>query len=757
MYRTSLRRAALYIILIGTVLNSTAQDNQLTLERIFKSSDFRSQSFGPAKWLEDGKAYTTLEPSTNYKGKKDIVEYDAKTGDRQVLLEASNLIPSDSEEPLRVKNYSWSYNKELLLVYTNVQRVWRDSTRGDYWIKNLKTGTLRQLGKGLPPSSLMFAKFSPDDTRVAYVSGHNIYVEQVEGGQITALTSEGTETLINGTFDWAYEEEFQIQDGFRWSPDGTRIAFWQLDASDIRDFLMINTTDSAYSYTIPVQYPKVGEDPSSCRIGVVKAVGGETTWVPVPGNSKQNYLPRMMWSPDSKHVLVQQIPRKQNTNRVWSYNIEDESIKNVYTDKDDAWVRAINDWKWLDKGRQFTFLSEKTGWKHLYRVNADGSGEQAITSGDFDVVSISRIDRENGYVYYIASPDNPTQRYLFRTKLSGNAKPERLSPEDQPGDHSYQIAPRGKYAIHSYSNANTPTVIDLVSLPNHKSLRILADNKKIIANLENLDKNPIDFFNITTETGVNMDGYMIRPTGFDENKKYPIIFYVYGEPAGQTARDRWGGTRTLWHMMLAQQGYIVVTMDNRGSPSPKGRDWRKALYRNIGVINVEDQAMGAKELLKLDYVDEDRVAVWGWSGGGSMTLNLLFHYPEIYNAGMSIAPVANQLLYDNIYQERYMGVPWETREDFIKGSPVTHASKLEGDLLLIHGTGDDNVHYQNAEVLVNELIKHNKQFEMFSYPNRTHAIKEGKNTSGHLYGLLTKYLKEHIEQGGKAQTGLKME
>jgi dipeptidyl-peptidase-4 len=286
---------------------------------------------------------------------------------------------------------------------------------------------------------------------------------------------------------------------------------------------------------------------------------------------------------------------------------------------------------------------------------------------------------------------------------------------------------------------------------------MLADNNKYIANLKQLDKNPIEFFNINTETGVDMDGYMILPSGFDESRTYPVIFYVYGEPAGQTARDRWGGTRTLWHMMLAQQGYIVVTMDNRGSPSPKGRDWRKALYRNIGVINVEDQAMGAKELLKLDYVDQERVAVWGWSGGGSMTLNLLFHYPEIYQTGMSIAPVGNQLLYDNIYQERYMGVPWETKEDYIKGSPVTYASKLEGNLLLIHGTGDDNVHYQNSEVVINELIKHNKQFDMFSYPNRTHAIKEGENTSRHLYSLLTRYLKEHVEPGGKASTELKTE
>ena len=742
-------------LLVITCVSITAQSSQLTLDRIFNSRDFHNEQFGPARWTEGGKAYTTLESSTQYPGKYDIIEYAAKTGEHSVLVGASNLVPEGSKQPLTLQDYKWSHDKHHLMIYTNSKKVWRDNTRGDFWILNLSTGQLRQLGKDFPASSLMFCKFSPDDNRVAYVSGHNIYVEDIETGNIVPITKNGSETLINGTFDWAYEEEFKIQDGFRWSPDGNKIAYWQLDASEIRDFLMINTTDSIYSYTIPVQYPKVGEDPSSCRIGIISASGGDTQWIPVPGDSKQNYLPRMMWSPDSKTVLIQQIPRKQNTNRIWAYSVTDNSIENIFIDKDDAWVRAIDDWIWLSKGKEFSWIGEKNGWKHFYRVRLDGTGDKAVTSGDFDVVSIELIDDDNGHVYFIASPDNPTQRYLYRMKLNGSGKPQRLSPTDQPGDHSYQMAPGGKYAFHTYSTANEPPVIELVTLPGHQSVRTLAANNKFKDNLKALDKNPVEFFNITTETGVNMDGYMILPTGFDKSKKYPIIFYVYGEPATQTARDWWGGTRTLWHMMLAQQGYIVVTMDNRGSPSPKGRDWRKALFRNIGILNVEDQAMGAKEILKQDFVDEDRVSVWGWSGGGSMTLNLLFHHSEIYQTGMSVAPVANQLLYDNIYQERYMGVPWETRLDFVLGSPVTHAAKLEGNLLLVHGTGDDNVHYQNSEVLINELIKHNKQFEMFSYPNRTHSINEGKNTCRHLYGLLTKYLKEHVEPGGKPQTGLK--
>jgi dipeptidyl-peptidase-4 len=721
----------------------------ITIDRIYNSQDFASERFGPARWMEKGKSYSTLEESDEHSGFRDIVKYNSESGEKAILVKAGQLIPAGKKRPIRISDYIWSNDKQKLLLFTNTRKVWRTHTRGDYWVLDLKSGAFKQLGSKFPEATLMFTKFSPDNSRVAYVSEHNVYVEDLSTGEITALTNDGSATLINGTFDWAYEEEFGCQDGFRWSPDSKSIAYWQVDASEIRNFLMMNNTDSIYSYTVPVQYPKVGEDPSSCRIGVVSADGGETIWIPIPGDAKQNYLPRMMWSPDSKSIIAQQINRKQNTNKLWSYDPISKSVNNFFTDKDDAWLDAVNDWLWLNKGKEFTWLSEKDGWRHFYRVRLDGSGEELVTKGEYDVVNILEIDDENGYVYFIASPENPTQRYLFRVRLDGKGKLEKLSPADQLGTHSYQIASGGKYAFHTFSNINTPPTIQLVSLPRHKSIRTMTENAELKEKVAKLNTEPVEFFKVTTEDNVQMDGWIIRPPGFDVSKKYPVIFYVYGEPAGQTARDSWGGSRELWHHMLAQQGYIVITMDNRGTPSPRGRDWRKSIYRKIGVINSRDQAMAAKEVLKWDFIDPERVATWGWSGGGSMTLNLLFRYPEIYKTGMSVAPVANQLLYDNIYQERYMGVPWENREDFIKGSPVTFAKNLEGNLLLVHGTGDDNVHYQNSELLVNELILHNKQFQVMNYPNRTHSIREGKNTTRHLYTLLTKYLNDHVEPGGK--------
>jgi len=740
-----------FMLLAVQILSAQQDSTKLNLQRIFASGEFFPDFFRQARWMDEGTSYTILERSKSQPAALDIVQYETKKGIRSILVSADQLIPEGAETPLYVENYEYSANKEMLLLFTNSKRVWRTNTKGDYWILNLKTNKLTQLGKGLPASSLMFAKFSPNNLMVAYVSEHDVFSESIATGEITRLTFNGSEDLINGTFDWAYEEEFSARDGFRWSPDSKNIAYWQLDASKIRDFLMINNTDSIYSYTIPVEYPKVGEDPSSCRIGVVPANGVETIWMDIPGDPVQNYLPRMMWSEDSKDIMVQQLNRKQNTLTIYACNAANGKSAAIYTESDEAWVDVVDDWMWLNDGKDFTWVSEKDGWRKLYIISRDGSSERAVLKEDFDLISILDIDPKRGYVYFIASPDNATQRYLYRLKLNGKKAAERLTPADQAGTHSYQIADGGKYAFHTVSDFNSPPTPELISLPKHESIRLLASNEEALANINSLDLPETEFFQITTEDSVTMDGYIIKPTNFDATKKYPVLFHVYGEPAGQTANDSWGYFQSMWHRMLAQQGYVIISMDNRGTPAPKGREWRKSIYGKIGVINSRDQAMGAKKILEWPFIDPERVAVWGWSGGGSMTLNLLFRYPEIYKAGMSVAPVANQLLYDNIYQERYMGVPWENKEDFIEGSPVTYAKNLEGELLLMHGTGDDNVHYQNAEVLINELIKNNKVFQVMPYPNRSHGIYEGRGTTMHVYNTLTHFLNDKIEAGPKEQ------
>jgi len=599
------------------------------------------------------------------------------------------------------------------------------------------------LGQTVPRTTMMFAKFSPDATQVAYVSELNIYVEDLASGEIGQITHDGGDNIINGTFDWAYEEEFRCRDGFRWSPDGTHIAYWQSDTEGTGTFYMINNIDSIYSQPIPLPYPKVGTDNSAVKVGVVSAEGGSTRWFDVPGDPKNNYLVRMDFIPDSDEVMIQQLNRLQNTNRVWIGNINTMELNNILTDKDDAFLDVHDNIEWVDNEKYFTWTSERDGWRHLYRVSRDGSAMDLITQGDFDVVRINCIDPKGGYVYYIASPDNYTQRYLYRSKLNGKGKAERVTPDDAPGQHAYQISADAKWAIHTYQSSITPRSISLVDLKQHKKIKELQSNQALKDKVTALDLNYPEFIKVDIGEVV-LDAWMIKPPNFDPAKKYPLIFYVYGEPAGSTVQDNWGAN-DLWHQYLAQQGYIVMCVDNRGTKVPRGREWRKSIYRQIGILAAHDQAKAARKIFQMyDFIDTDRVGMWGWSGGGQMTMNCMFRYPEIYKTGIAIAFVSDQKLYDNIYQERYMGLLPDNPEGYKNGSPITHAHKLEGDLLIMHGTADDNVHYQSFEMLANELIEHNKLFSMMAYPMRSHGIRERENTSLHLRRTMEKFWLENL-------------
>jgi len=444
--------------------------------------------------------------------------------------------------------------------------------------------------------------------------------------------------------------------------------------------------------------------------------------------------------------------RAQNQSRIYVVNVNTNTPALLHEENDSAWIDGKErwnngdpvGWEWIDKGRSFLWLSEKDGWRHISNIDLNGK-ETLITKGNYDVISLNLIDEKSGYIYFMASPDNATQKYLYRIKIKGGTA-QRVTPADEQGTNNYEISPNGKIGLHTFSNIYTPPEREAVSLPDHKHL-----NGEIVK-LKQDAKNKPEFFKVKTVDGVEMDGWMVKPTNFDPAKKYPVVFYVYSEPAGATVSDSWGSGRNGEYVgSMADDGYIYMSLDNRGTPAPKGREWRKSIYKNIGLVNIRDQAMGAKEILKWPFVDSSRVAVWGWSGGGSCTLNLMFQHPDIYKTGIGIAAVGWQLTYDNIYQERYMGVPIDSasRAVFIKGSPVTYAKNLRGNLLYIHGTGDDNVHYKNAELLINELVKYNRQFQLMLYPNRTHAINEGEGTTLHLRTLYTQYLKEHCPPGGK--------
>ena len=715
----------------------------LTIDRIFDGDEFELEKFGPARWLENNTGYTTLEDAEIGDG-KDIVRYDPETGKRDVLISARLLVPPGETAPLSIDDYQWSKSGGLLLIFTNTKRVWRQNTRGDYWVLDIGSRMLKQIGGDAKPSTLMFAKFSPDGKKVGYVRENNIYVEDLIGGEITQLTDDGSEHTINGTFDWVYEEELALRDGFRWSPDSRKIAYWKLDSRGVRDFYLINNTDSLYPNLVPIPYPKVGQTNSAARIFVKDVKWGDPVYMDIPGDPREHYIARMEWADNSEELIVQQLNRLQNTNRVMLCDASSGKTQAIFADRDDAWVETCDDLEWLYGGKNFTWLSERDGWRHAYLVSRSGEKVELLTPGNFDIVSIEKIVAEKGWMYFIASPDNATQRYLYRIDLQGK-RLQRLTPEDKPGTHSYQISEDGRWAIHTYSTADAPPVIDLVRLPEHESVRTFADNSDLREAFDPLAKEPTEFFRVDIGDGVELDAWCIKPADFDPTKKYPLLVHVYGETAAQTVLDRWGGKRGLWHLMLAQQGYVVMSFDNRGTPAPRGRDWRKVVYRQIGILSSQEQAAAVRAVLEdRPYLDSERVAYWGWSGGGSMSLNMIFRYPDLVRTAMAVAPVPNQRLYDSIYQERYMGLPQDNVEGYREASPITYAHQLEGNLLLVHGTGDDNVHYQGMETLVDELIANNKQFTMMSYPNRTHAIREGANTTRHLYSLLTRYLEENL-------------
>lgn len=727
------------------IFPQTKEDSLLSIKSIFVDHAYDAERLPPTKWLEDG-GYTTLEKAKDLKG-RDIVRYDCATAKKTILIPASRLIPEGAELPLPIRDYSWSRDGNKLLIFTNTKRVWRYNTRGDYWILDLKTWHLHQLGGDAKPSTLMFATISPDGKKVAYVRERNVYVEEIKSGQITALTNATAKNIVNGTSDWVYEEEFGLRNGIRWSPDSQKLAYWQFDTEGVGTFNLINNIDSIYSQIIPLPYPKVGTTNSACRVGVVDVKGGTTTWFKVPGDPRNNYIPRMEWAASSDEIILQQINRLQNTNNIMLGSVKNGKMQIIYTDRDSAWLDVVNDWKWLNDGKEFTWVSEQDGWRHIFLISRSGKKVKLITPGKFDILSINGIDDKGGWIYYIASPENATQRYLFRSRLNGKGKAEKLSPGKQAGTHSYNISPDFKWAFHTFSNIDTPPVTELISLPDHRVIRQMVTNESLKEKLARVKRRPTEFFDLQIEPGVTLQGYQILPFNFNKLQKYPVLFFVYGEPAGQTVLDRWGGSRYLWHTMLSQQGYIIMSVDPRGTPGPKGRAWRKSIYGQIGILASADHAAANRIIRRWTYVDSTRIAIWGWSGGGSMSLNAIFRYPDLYQTAMAIAFVSNQRLYDTIYQERYMGLPETNPQGFRDGSPVNFAKNLRGNLLIMHGTGDDNVHYQSAEVLIDELIRQNKMFTMVPYPNRSHGLYERKNSYRHVFETLTWYLKNHVPAG----------
>lgn len=727
---------------------------KLTLDRLFRSDEFLDDRLGYFVWSKLSPSYFTLKSAGNRTEGDQLIRVNNETGQQTIVATAAQLTPASFNSPLKIDRFQLSPDESRVLIYTNSQKVWRYNTRGDYWVLDLRKGQLQKLGGEIPPSSMMFAKFSPDGNSVGYLHENNIYVQQLADLGITAITTDGSPTLINGTSDWVNEEELSLRDCFRFSPDSQSILFWQFDTTGVRQFHLLDNTTGKYPRLISFPYPKVGETNSSTRIGIVSTQGGEVRWLQIPGDQREHYIPQAEWTPDGSKVLVQQLNRLQNSNRVFLCNRETGSARHFMTESDPAWLENDNPVRWLQSGQCLLWLSERSDWRHAWIAPLNGQQHVPVTQGEYDLIEVRAIDEANGWLYFIASPENATQRYLYRIALSAGlddqpGTPERLTPANQPGWHQYNISPDAQWAIHSWSTFMTPPSVELIRLHDHSVTQVLMDNAELREKLKFLSLPSLEFVKLDIGNEIVLDGWCLKPSHFDPNKKYPLLVHVYGEPHGTTVTDAWKGTRGLWHWMLAEQGCIVVSFDNRGTYAPRGRAWRKCVYRKIGILAPPEQAAAVEKLLSdSPYIDQSRIGIWGWSGGGSMSLNAIFRYPELYKTAIAVAPNPSQLLYDTIYQERYMGLPDDNTEGYREGSPITHAHLLRGNLLLVHGTGDDNGHYQGTELLMNELIAQGKHFSVMPYPYRSHSIKEGENTVRHFWGYLTTYLQEHLLSEG---------
>src|SRR5213595_3242997 len=702
----------------------------LTVHAIWGSREYASDLVD-ITWMKDGKAYTAIEQDAS--GNTDLYQVDALTGMKRLLVRGADLVPPGGGKPIVIEEYRFSGDGSKLLLFTNSARVWRQNTKGTFYVWDLA-------GKRLGPVSArpgyqQFAKFSPDGRMVGFVRDNNLYVTDLATGAETALTTDGGENVINGTSDWVYEEELDLRDAFRWSPDGSRIAFWRLDQSAIRPFYL-QDFDSLYAPLVLVRYPKSGTANSDVTIGVVELGTGRTSWVDL-GLDKDIYVAAMDFAGSPDEVWLTRLNRHQNRLDLMLADAKSGASRVIMTDRDSAWVDA-NQPHWIAGGKQFLFLSEREGYDQVYLFNRDGSLVRRVTPGGWDVFELLGADEQAKVLYFTGAIDGPLARPLLRIGLDGKGL-TRISTE--PGTHGVQFNPTFQMYVDTYSRAGVPPVQTL-RRADGTLVRTIADDAKLAAQVTALGVNRPEFITIRTADGVELNAWVIKPKGFDPSRRYPLLMNVYGGPGSQTVTDSWGGPNYLWHQLLAQDGYLIASVDNRGTGG-RGARFMKMTYLHLGRYETADQIAAARWFATQPYVDPDRIGIWGWSYGGYMASRSMFLGRGVFKAALVVAPVTDWRFYDTIYTERYMRTPGENASGYDESSSLAYADSLKGSLLLVHGTGDDNVHFQNSVRLVERLEGANKQFDMRIYHNKTHAIAGG-NTRENLYGLFTAWLKSHL-------------
>ena len=698
-----------------------SEKKEITLEDIFKNGSFATKGIGTIRWMNDGRYYSAREEQD---GKTMLVRKDITTGET-----VETLVTSD-ELGFGFSDYTFSEDEQRVMFSTETEKIYRRSSKSVFHVYDLKSKQLQTLAKG---AKVLYASFSPNGDKAAYVRDNNLYMVDLGNMRERQITKDGKwNHIINGNADWVYEEEFSMSQAFQWSPDGQKIAFWRFDESRVKEYNMQMWGD-LYPEDYKFKYPKAGEENSIVQIKVYNLRNGRTRTMDI-GSNTNIYIPRIFWTRDNNVLSMMRLNRLQNRMDLLHANVNNGNSEVVYTEESNTYLEYENGLTYLADNQSFILTSEKSGYNHLYHYGTDGKLIKQITNGNWEVSGLSGVDETNGKIYFTSAEKSPLERHLYSVGLDGSGKAEMTS---ESATHRINWSPDFKYYIQTASSASHANVITLKE-GSGKEVRVMEDNAEAMANIGEFDVPEKEFFSFNTPEGVELNGYMLKPSNFDPNKKYPVLMYVYGGPGSQTVQNSWNSSRDYWLMHLVNQGYIVASVDNRGTGA-RGKEFKHITYKTLGKYEVQDQIDAGKYLAGLPYTDPDRIGIWGWSYGGYMSSLSLFIGNDVFKTAIAVAPVTNWRFYDTVYTERYMSTPMLNDEGYDAFSPVTHVDKLKGNFMLIHGTGDDNVHFQNSVEMVNKLVEADKQFESFYYPNRAHGMRGG-NATWHLYNKMTDFI-----------------